>query len=278
MGAEQGTSTNQSVERAAAVLAAFHDGRPLRVADVSSRAGLGQSTTSRMLATLESLEYVERDAESGLYRLGTGLITLAGSALNQHPVYRASRRHAQEAAALLGLGVNVSVLHRGTVFYLANYEGALAPKSMTLAGQRNALHATGMGKCLLVAATPEQRRAMLPELPRFTGHTVGTHEELDAQVELVLGRGYATEVEELALGRACVAAPIRDAGGEVVAAISISGSLSAIDLDNREGELAGRVIETADEISTALGYTGPTVHPHQAGPAAGAPRTSGGVG
>ncbi|MFR9725552.1 IclR family transcriptional regulator [Streptomyces sp. MS19] len=277
MGAEQGTSTNQSVERAAAVLAAFHDGRPLRGADVASRAGLGQSTTSRMLATLEALEYVERDAESGLYRLGTGLITLAGSALNQHPVHRAARQHAQEAAALLGLGVNVSVLHRGTVFYLANFEGALAPKSMTLAGQRNALHATGMGKCLLAGTTPDQRRAMLPDLPRFTGRTIGTHEELDAQVESVLGRGYATEVEELALGRACVAAPIRDTTGGIAAAISISGSLSAMDLDSREGELSGRVIETADEISTALGYTGPTVHPHLPGPAVAAPRTPGGA-
>src|SRR5687767_6047054 len=108
MGAEQGTGINQSVERAAAVLAAFHDGQLLRVADVAARSGLGQSTTSRMLATLEALEFVERE-DSGLYRLGTGLITIAGSALNQHPVYRASRPHAQEAAAVLGLGVNVSI-------------------------------------------------------------------------------------------------------------------------------------------------------------------------
>ncbi|MDX3605698.1 IclR family transcriptional regulator [Streptomyces globisporus] len=266
MGAEQGTGINQSVERAAAVLAAFHDGQLLRVADVAARSGLGQSTTSRMLATLEALEFVERE-DSGLYRLGTGLITIAGSALNQHPVYRASRPHAQEAAAVLGLGVNVSILHRGTVFYLANYEGAIAPKSMTLAGQRNALHATGMGKCLLVGTTPEERRELLPELPAFTAHTIDSHDALDTEVDRTAGRGYATEVEELALGRACVAAPVRDAGGQVVAAISISGSLSAIDLRTREDELAGRVIETADEISTALGYTGPAVHPHRSAPA-----------
>ncbi|MBQ1115591.1 IclR family transcriptional regulator [Streptomyces anulatus] len=274
MGAEQGTGINQSVERAAAVLAAFHDGQLLRVADVAARSGLGQSTTSRMLATLEALEFVERE-DSGLYRLGTGLITIAGSALNQHPVYRASRPHAQEAAAVLGLGVNVSILHRGTVFYLANYEGAIAPKSMTLAGQRNALHATGMGKCLLVGTTPEARRELLPELPAFTARTIDSHDALDTEVDLTATRGYATEVEELALGRACVAAPIRDAGGQVVAAISISGSLSAIDLRSRENELAGRVIETADEISTALGYTGPAVHPHRPTPAT--PRATAGT-
>lgn len=256
MATDQGM--NQSVERAAVVLAAFRAGDPLRVADVATRTGLGQSTVSRLLTTLESLEYVERDPASGLYRLGTALITLTSAALNQHPVYRASRQQMQELASTLGLGANVSIMHGGTVFYLANFEGPRAPKSMTLAGQRNPLHATGMGKCLLLATSAEQRRELLPELARFTTSTITDHAELDAQVDRVAVRGYATEVDELALGRACVAAPVRDGSAEVVAAISISGSLSAMDLGTREDELARRAIETADAISTNLGYTGPS--------------------
>jgi DNA-binding IclR family transcriptional regulator len=78
---------------------------------------------------------------------------------------------------------------------------------------------------------------------------------LEAELDDARARGYAMEVEELALGRACVAAPIRDREGAVVAAISVSGSLSALDLGNRRDELAQVVIETADTVSTALGYT-----------------------
>jgi DNA-binding IclR family transcriptional regulator len=251
-------SSNQSVERAAAVLRAFLSGRPeLRVSDVAKATGLGTSTASRLLATLESLEFVERDEVSGLYRLGTAPITLGGVALNQHPVHREARQVAQDLAAMLGLGVNVAIRRGDSMFYLLNFEGRLAPRSFVLTGQRKPLYATGIGKCLLLALTAEERRTLLPSMYGFTAHTISTHQKLDEELAACAARGYATEVEELAFGRACVAAPIRDQTGGIAAAISISGPLSAIDLPAREAELARTVIETADSISIALGYVGP---------------------
>lgn len=259
MAAEAGT--NQSVERAATVLGAFLEGRAeLRVSDVAKHSGLGQSTASRLLATLEQIEYVERDPVSGLYRLGPALITLAGVAVNQHPVHREARQRAQDLAHSLGLGANVAERRGPTMFYLCNFEGKLAPKSFVLMGQHNPLHATGIGKCLLLGV--EDRRALLGEdLHRYTPATAATHEELDRIVERVRVQGYATEVEELALGRACIAAPILDRAGAVVAGISISGPLSAMDLERREEELARQVIEVADSISVGLGYLGPVHTP-----------------
>jgi len=255
-GANQG-GTNQSVEKAATVLAAFLDGQALRVSDVAKRAGIGQSTASRLLATLESINYVERDPVSSLYRLGPALITLAGVAINQHPVHRAARQPAQNVAASLGLGANVAVRRGDALFYLCNFEGRLAPKSYVLMGQSNPLHATALGKCLLLALDPSERRRLLPTLRRFTPHTIVDHDALDRELDEVRGRGYATEVEELALRRACIAAPILDSSGAIVAALSLSGPLSALDLDNRESERASVVIEVADSISADLGYLGP---------------------
>jgi DNA-binding IclR family transcriptional regulator len=256
--------SNQSVGKTAAILGAFRDGRALRVSDVAKSAGLGQSTASRLLATLESIEYVERDPHSGLYRLGPALVTLAGVALNNHPVHREARQRAQNLAASLGLGVNVAVRRHDMVFYLCNFEGKLAPKSYALMGQTNPLHATGLGKCLLLEVSASDRRALLPALPRFTQSTVTDHEALDRVMEEVRQGGYATEVEELALGRACIAAPILGPDARVVAALSISGPLSAMDLDARERELARTVIESADAISIGLGYLGPSHVPQPA--------------
>ncbi|MEV0159843.1 IclR family transcriptional regulator [Nonomuraea fuscirosea] len=256
MASDQGN--NQSVERAISVLRAFLTGRPeLRVSDVAKATGLGTSTASRLLATLETLEFVERDEVSGLYRLGTAPITLGGVALNQHPVHREARQIAQDLAAALGLGVNVAIRQDDSMFYLANFEGRLAPRSFVLTGQRKPLYATGIGKCLLLGLSAEERRALLPAMPPFTPSTITGHDRLDEELATVLGRGYATEIEELAFGRACVAAPIRDRSGAIVAAISISGPLSAIDLPAREAELARTVIETADSVSIGLGYVGP---------------------
>lgn len=251
-------SINQSVEKAAAVLGAFTTGlERLRVADVSALAGIGQSTASRLLATLEQLEYVERDSQTGLYGLGPALVTLGGIAVNQYAVHREARQRAQDLAHALGLGVNVAIRSGNSIFYVCNFEGVNAPRSYTLVGQRNPLHATGTGKCLLLGLDASERRKLLPTLEPFTPMTIADHTRLDAELAAIGTNGYATEREELALARSCVAAPIRDRTRQIVAAISISGPLSTIDLDRREEELAQVVIEAADSISVGLGYPGP---------------------
>jgi DNA-binding IclR family transcriptional regulator len=246
----------QSVERAAALLRAFLTGpAEQRVSDLAQATGVGQSTASRLLATLEGLGLVERDSVSGLYRLGLEHLSFASVALNHHPVHREGRQVVQELASQRGLGGNLAVRDGTSLLYLCNFEGRLAPKSFSLIGQRNPLHATGLGKCLLSGLSARERRNLLGRrLPAYTKHTVTTHDDLDAHVAGVVTRGYATEVEELSLGRACIAAPIRGANGDVVAALSLSGPLSAIDIAGREETLAGQVIEAADSIATGLGY------------------------
>jgi DNA-binding IclR family transcriptional regulator len=255
-------SSNQSVDRALSVLKVFTGGRAeLRVSDVAKAAGLGLSTASRLLATLEAAGFVDRDPVSGLYRLGLDTVTLGGAVLNAHPVHREARQVAQNLAAELGLGANVAVRRGGRLFYLLNFEGRQSPRSFVLAGQHNPLHATGLGKSLLSGLSTRERRDLLPAdtLIGYTPHTVTTHEGLDADLAASTARGYFTEVEELALGRACVAAPIRDGSGAVVAALSVSGPLSVIDLGTREPALANAVIEAADSISVGLGYVGPVL-------------------
>jgi DNA-binding IclR family transcriptional regulator len=259
MAADTGSS-NQSVERALSVLRVFTTGRTeLRVSDVAKATGLGISTASRQLATLEAAGFVDRDPVSGLYRLGLDVVSLGGAVLNAHPVHREARQVAQNLAAELGLGANVAVRRDDRLFYLLNFEGRQSPRASVLAGQRNPLHATGLGKALLTGLTPAQRRALLPDaaLTGYTPRTITDHDALDTALDKVVTRGYATEVEELALGRACVAVPIRDASGAVVAGLSVSGALSVIDLPAREPELANAVIEAADSISVGLGYVGP---------------------
>ncbi|MBB5874472.1 DNA-binding IclR family transcriptional regulator [Allocatelliglobosispora scoriae] len=258
------TSSNQSVERALGVLRVFTAGRAeLRVSDVASAVGLTLSTASRLLATLETAGFVDRDPVSGLYRLGLDMVSFGGAVLNSHPVHREARQVAQNLAAELGLGANVAIRRGDELFYLLNFEGRSAPRPFVLSGQRNPLHSTGLGKALLSGLSPTERRVLLEDLPAYTPRTVTTHAALDEAIAQTVARGYASEVEELALGRACVAAAIRDGSGAVVAALSVSGPLSAIDLQNREAVLARAVIEAADSISMGLGYHGPARVPSQ---------------
>jgi DNA-binding IclR family transcriptional regulator len=253
--------TNQSVERAVSVLRALDAGRAeLRVSDVAELTGLGSSTTSRLLSTLERLDMVERDPVSNLYRLSLGVLPLAATAANRHPVHRAARMVLQELAARTGLGANVAVRRGAELMFLCNFEGARTPKSYTQAGHTGPLHATGIGKCLLMGLSGKERRKLLPEpLEAHTDRTTTSHDLLDSEIDAVLRTGYAVEAEERALGRASLAAPVRDASGDVVAAISLWGPASLLGDpaeaggDGQRLALTREVIEAADAISQALG-------------------------
>lgn len=266
MAAEAGG--NQSVERALSVLRTFISGRAeMRMSDMAKATGLSASTTSRLLATLEAAGFVEREPVSGLYRLGLDVVSLAAGVLNSHPVHRAARQIAQNLAAELGLGANVALRRGDRLFYLLNFEGKQAPRSFVLSGRTNPLHATGLGKALLSGMTSVQRRAVISDatLVSYTPHTITEREELNVEIDRAISRGYFTEIEELALGRACVAAAIRDASGEVIAGLSVSGALSVIDLPRQEQNLSRAVIEAADQVSVGLGYVGPAHNPAPVG-------------
>ncbi|MFC7624577.1 IclR family transcriptional regulator [Microlunatus sp. GCM10028923] len=249
------TSTHQSIDRAITVLRVLNQTPTgLRVAEVAKITGLGASTTSRLLAVLESQDFVLRDESTGVYRLGSALITLGGTALNQRPVYREGRSVAQRLARTLDLGTSLAARRTDALFYFCSFEGAGGSKQWNSMGQTGPLHATALGKCLVCEFDPGERRELLGDLQAYTSHTVVDHEALDAELAQVRRQGYAIERQELALGRACVAALIRDADGEICGSLSVSGSLSAVGLPDREAELAGIVIEAADEISIGLGF------------------------
>lgn len=251
------TSLTQSVTRALSILKCFTDETPLlRVSDISARLDLTPSLVSRVLITLEHEGFVERDEETGFYRLGKSIIALSNVALNHNRLSAEALPEMQAVAAEWGLGVNLSVLDSDTIFYLANCDGRQAPRAYTLVGRRNPLHATGMGKVLLAHLPPEERPPCLDRLTlhSYTTHTIIERGSLEVELDRVYAQGWASEIEELALGRGCVASPIRDRMGNVVAALSVSGPLSALRWDERRQELIDLVIETADRISIRLGY------------------------
>jgi DNA-binding IclR family transcriptional regulator len=246
----------QSVDRALSLLGAFTEEHPQRrIAELVDESGLGQSTVSRLVSALVAAGYLTID-RNGLYTIGRQPVKLAAIRLNQSIVHKQARQLAQELAADLGLGVNVAERADASLYYLCHFEGVGAPRSITMIGHGGPLHATGLGKVLISELSDAERTALLgPEpYPGYTRRTITRKADLDKELARVHERGYTMEVEELALRRACVAAPIRDRSGVIVAALSISGPMSVIRPEERESELAMRAIEAADQVSTELGY------------------------
>ena len=251
------TSLTQSVTRAVHILTCFTDETPLlRVTDISNRLELTASLVSRLLSTLEHEGFVERDEDTGFYRLGRTIVTLAGVALNHNRLRMEALSEMQRVHNLLGLGVNLAEFDQDSIFYLAHIDAPELPRHYTLIGRHNPLHATGMGKVLLASLPDEERANCIQRLNLYpyTPHTLSDSQSLEAELDDVRSQGWALEMEELAFGRACIASPIRDQSGKVIAAVSISGPLSTMRWNERRDELINAVIEIADRISMRLGY------------------------
>ena len=252
--ADAGPVPVQSVDRALTILEILARRREAGVTEVGKELGVHKSTAFRLLAALENRGFVEQTADRGSYRLGFGIVRLAGAFTAQLDLTRQSRPACERLAGDLGETVNVAILDGGSAVNISQVRGAAAVASHNWIGQRTPLHATSSGKVLLAFGAPEVRAAVLAgPLERFTGATVTDPAALTAELDRIRAAGWARTAEEYEVGLNAVAAPVRGSDGTVVAALSISGPAYRLAADALPG-IARRVVGAADEVSDRMGY------------------------
>ena len=244
----------QSVNRALRALELIAEAGELGVSELGRRLEVHKATASRLVATLAERGMVERDPVTEKYRLGFGLIRLAGAAMASMDLVRTARPVLEDLADRTRETVNLGVLSGDAVVYIDQVTGTRSIVAVSWVGRRTPLHATSNGKMLLANLDERERERLLAmPLDRTTPATITDRNKLRIQLGEIRTRGYATTMEELEEGLNAVAAPIRRADGEVVAALSVSGPafrMRPIDLP-RLGRLT---IEAATAVSRRLGY------------------------
>jgi DNA-binding IclR family transcriptional regulator len=254
---EDSSGPVQSVDRAAAILEILARDGEAGVTEIARELGVHKSTASRLLAALDRRELVAQDTARGRFRLGVGLLRLAGAAGRGLDLTQESRPVCRALAQEVGETVNLAILSGRDALYLDQVAGPAALSPHNWAGQRIPLHATSDGKILLAyLPAAEILEHLVPPLERFTEHTVTALPEFARLLAQTRERGYATAVDELEEGLTAVAAPVRDAEGTVVASVSASGPGFRITA-GRIPEIAGAVQRAADAISRRLGWTEP---------------------
>jgi DNA-binding IclR family transcriptional regulator len=249
-------SAVQSVDRALTILALLAERGDLGVTEIAQGLGVHKSTAFRLVATLERHDVVTQTEDRGKYRLGVGVLRLAGATRVRLDLVQESRPITMELAAEVGETVNVAVLSGHEALYLDQVAGPSALQLHMWAGQRIPLHATSNGKILLAFAAPGTAAALLNDpLPRFTDHTIASLVDLQVQLDEVRLRGYAIAVDELEHGLTAVAAPIFGIDGHVVASVSASGPTFRLPTD-RLPAVAEAVQAAATSISRRLGWHG----------------------
>jgi DNA-binding IclR family transcriptional regulator len=251
------TSTGlQSVSRALRSLELIAEAGELGVSELGRRLGVHKATASRLAATLAERGLIERDPLNERYRLGFGLIRLAGAAMAGLDLVRTARATLEDLAERTRETVNLGVLSGDDVIYTDQASGARSIVSVSWVGRRTPLHATASGKALLAFLDEDDRDRLLAHpFQRCTPRTIVDPRALREQLGEVRARGYAQTFEELEEGLNAVASPIRQADRRVVAALSVSGPAFRL----RPGDVAsvGRLsVDAATAISRRLGFVG----------------------
>lgn len=248
-----GAGMVQSVDRALTVLALLARNGELGVTEIAGDLGVHKSTAFRLVATLEAHDLVEQIADRGKFRLGMGVLRLAGATTVRLDLVQESRPVAVRLAKEVGETVNVTVLSGHEALYLDQVSGPSALALHNWAGQRTPLHATSNGKVLLAFGSPVLLSELDRPLRRYTTRTVVDDQALRHELDEVRRRGWALAVDELESGLTAIASPIRAADGTVVASLSASGPTFRL-TDERTPDVAARVVEAGREISERLGW------------------------
>ncbi|MEU8144748.1 IclR family transcriptional regulator [Nonomuraea sp. NPDC048901] len=242
-----GNTSVQSVDRAIAILEILAREGATRVTDLAVQLDVHKSTAFRLLAALEQGGLVEQSGDRGRYRLGFGVVRLAGAATAQLDLSKESRPVCLRLAEAVGETVNIAVPQDGDAVNISQVRGPAAISGHNWVGQRTPSHATSSGKVLLAFGA-----LRLPAEPaRYTPSTLTEAGRLG--LAEIRERGWATTVEELEVGLNAVAAPIRGSDGSVVAAVSVSGPSYRL-TPERLPEVGALLAEGAREISQRIGY------------------------
>lgn len=244
---------SQSLDRALVVLDELSNGQ--RTLDqLATRLDVHKTTVLRLLRTLEAHRFVQRDGVR-YYRLGTSLFELAFRALDERDVRRSVEPALRALNAETGHTVHLASYEDGEVIYIDKYESRHNVRMYSRIGRRAPLHCTAVAK-VLVAALPEDQRGEIAAsltYEKMTPNTITTPRAYLAELDRVAARGYAIDDEEHEEHIHCVAAPVRGARGEVLAAMSLSVPQVVLDLDGLL-ELVPALLAAASAASAECGY------------------------
>lgn len=228
----------------------------LSLTEISDALGFPRSSAHGLLNTMVVRGYLREGLRDRTYRLGPALFELGSAYIastdlvsDGWEIVRATSRACNET-------VHLAVLDGSDVLYVAKEESTNTIRMVSAVGKRFPAYATGVGKVLLGNLRDADLRNHIPAtdpLPQITPNTITDVTTLIQTIEIARTRGYAIDIEESTVGLCCVAAPVFDASGEIVAGMSISVP-SVRFTPARQRELLVLIAQQTQKLSTILGF------------------------
>jgi DNA-binding IclR family transcriptional regulator len=252
----------QTVSNALRLLEMFGGEERLGVTELSRRLDLHKNNVFRLLATLEQAGYIEQCAENDQYRLGVRCLELGHSYANSRSLVCRAQPLLDRLAKDLRETAHLGIEREDHVVHL----GGALPEQMLMTGLRLGarlpLYCTALGKALLAFA-PDARKEAYDRAQAAAGgfaartpRTLVDRDKFRDELQAVASLGFALDLQECELGLVCAAAPVFDATGAVVAALSVSGPTVRLDDDDLHRRIVPAVQAAAEQLSRQLGFGG----------------------
>jgi IclR family transcriptional regulator, KDG regulon repressor len=246
----------QVLDRALAILEALAQaGESASLAEIAAIVKVHKSTVHRLIMSLEGHRLIDRDPQTGHYRLGLRLFDLGNIAVSRFHLRDRARPHLEKLMYNADETVHLCVLDNGEVLYIDKVEPDRSIRMSSTIGRRNPVHCTAVGKALLASLPEAEVDGIISQhgMRRCTANTLTTPAELKAELKLILQRGYAVDNEENEEGVRCVSAVVRDHSGHAAVAISVSAPSFRLPTE-KVPVMAALVREAAEAVSREWGY------------------------
>jgi IclR family transcriptional regulator, acetate operon repressor len=250
-GAATRSSGTTAIDRGAELLVrVLESEQPIALAEIASASGIPKSTASRLVSALERQGLVEQDGERGRLRPGPAILRVAERSMLERNILELARGSLDVLGAQTGETINLAVPGPHGVEHIAQVESAHFLGAGQWLGRSADYHCTANGKVFMAFD-----RAPIPvRPPALTARTITDPNRLTAELARIRRDDFAEAIEELEIGLAAIAAPVRGAGGQVVAALSITGPTVRM-TPERITELKPILIEEAGILTRRLGNT-----------------------
>lgn len=247
--------TIKAVQRTFRLIEALaEDAEGKGILQLAKDTGLPASTVHRMLHTLSDVGYITQARSNDQYRLTTKLLEVASRAVVGPGLKAVAAARLPQLRDATRESTHLAVLEGRQVVTIDSYLSLERNLVDCHVGEQLSLHSSSVGKVLLAHLPSAKLDSLLDqlELKRYTPHTLCTRAEVRAELDRVQSQGYALDLDEVEIGIRCIAAPVRDGSGAVVAAVGISGPSTRL-TDERLKGLIEQVVAAARDISLALG-------------------------
>ncbi|TDO94345.1 IclR family transcriptional regulator [Halanaerobium saccharolyticum] len=247
----------KSLDRALDILELIVDRENgMGVTEISRELEIHKSTVYRLLDTLKFRGFLEKNEDNHKYIAGIKLFELSSKVLNEIDSRVRVRPYLEELMQKTEETIHLGILDAGEVIYLDKVESNATIRMYSQVGKRVPAHSTSLGKAIMAHLPEERVKEILKEkgMEKNTENTITEVDKFLDHLEKVRKQGYAVDDEEQEEDIRCIAGPIFNHQGKVVAAFSISAPMTRM-TESRMNELAELVVEYSQKMSRSLGHS-----------------------